>query len=224
MKYGISKTPVFMLAMLCLGVSTAGNELYSYIDGNGTKVYSNIGSRNSARPDIETPIESLGIDSAQISPEAAYYEDLISQYSSRHEISEDLVKAVIQVESNYDPFAVSIKNCKGLMQLHPDTARRFGVKDIFNPEENIAGGTKYLGFLMDHFDQNLDFALAAYNSGENTVKRYNGIPPYPETVRYVQKVKSLAGIQDSEKDLRERPVRINRVVDSSGNVTLTNFD
>lgn len=215
---------VLLPALICLGGTIIGNDLYSYVNSDGIKVYTNIGARKAPRIDAETPIESLGIDSDRISPEAVYYEDVIQHYSSRHQVSEDLVKAVIQVESNYDPFAVSVKNCKGLMQLHPDTARRFGVKDVFNPEENIAGGIKYLGFLIDHFDDNLDFALAAYNSGENTVKKYNGIPPYPETIRYVEKVKSLAGILEAREETRERPVRINRIIDSAGNVTLTNFD
>ena len=212
---------IFILVPLS-GLSS-GRDLYSYVDGNGTRILSNIGYRGAAPADFEAPIASLGISSDKISPDYIYYEDIINHYSSEYNVSADLVKAMIQVESNYDPYAVSSKNCKGLMQLHPDTAKRYGVEDVFNPEENIAGGIRYFSFLMGHFGQDLDFALAAYNSGENTVKKYKGIPPYPETINYVKKVRSLAGIEkEKEKKLR-RPVRITRTVDNNGNITLSNF-
>ena len=223
----MNKNPGWKLLMIMvltsLAGSPAGSDLYSYVDKHGTRVFTNIGYRNATPSQSETRVSGFGINTNRISPDAIYYEDIIQHYASRHQVSEDLVKAMIQVESNYDPYAVSIKNCKGLMQLHPDTASRFGVKDVFNPEENIAGGIKYLSFLMDHFDQNLNFALAAYNSGENSVKRFNGIPPYPETINYVKKVRSLAGMEEEQAPPRSRPVIINRVLDSSGNITLTNY-
>ena len=92
-----------------------------------------------------------------------------------------------QVESDYDPFAVSPKGCKGLMQLHPDTAHRFGVDDIFHPEDNLNGGIKYLLSLIGRFNGDLPLILAAYNAGENAVIRHQGIPPYEETVNYVKR-------------------------------------
>ena len=213
---------LILTLIFLVGVST-GNDLYSYVDESGTRILSNIGFRGGTSADIETPAASLGINSAKISSDSIYYEDIINHYSSEHHVPADLVKAMIQVESNFDPYAVSVKNCKGLMQLHPDTAIRFGVDNIFNPEENILGGVRYLSFLLEHFDQNMDFALAAYNSGENTVKKYNGIPPYPETINYVKKVKSLAGIAEDQEKRKLRPVKIIRTVDSSGNVMLTNY-
>ena len=233
MYHNIDKYPVIMksfqiylLLILILGLLggvSSGNDLFSYVDDSGTLIFTNIGARGGVSPDIETPVKSLGIDSARISRDSIYYEDIISHYASKHHVSEDLVKAVIQVESNYDPYAVSSKNCKGLMQLHPDTASRFGVENVFNPEENISGGIKYLSFLMDHFDNNLNFALAAYNSGEKTVERYKGIPPYPETISYVKKVKSLAGIEDEPEIQTRRAATILRTVDGNGNVMLSNF-
>ena len=212
---------VFTLILLS-GVSS-GRDLYSYVDGNGIRILSNIGSRGGSPADLETPVASLGIKSNKISSDYIYYEDIINHYSSKYNVSADLVKAMIQVESNYDPYAVSAKNCKGLMQLHPDTALRYGVEDVFNPEENISGGIRYFSFLMGHFDQDLDFALAAYNSGENTVKKYKGIPPYPETINYIKKVRSLAGIEEEKENEFRRPVRITRTVDNDGNVTLSNY-
>jgi len=218
----IEKHILLLIILMSLIGPLAGRDLYSYVDESGIRIFSNIGLRGGSQADIVTPIAGKGIDSDRISPDSVYYEDIISHYSAEHHVSPDLVKAMIQVESNYDPYAVSAKNCKGLMQLHPDTAERFGVNDIFNPEENISGGIRYFSFLMEHFDQDMDFALAAYNSGENTVKKYNGIPPYPETINYVKQVKSLAGMEEDQESMESRLVRITRTVDSSGNVMLTN--
>ena len=96
--------------------------------------------------------------------------------------------AVIKVESNYNPHAISSKGALGLMQLIPSTARRFGVSDAFDPIQNIQGGAKYLRYLLDLFDGRFPLALAAYNAGEAAVARYGGIPPYAETQNYVQNV------------------------------------
>ena len=95
------------------------------------------------------------------------------------------------VESNYDRFAVSKKGAQGLMQLIPATAKRFGVRDVFDAADNIRGGIRYLNFLMSYFQGNLEHVLAAYNAGERTVVRYHGVPPYPETQKYIRKVTSL---------------------------------
>src|SRR5581483_12304992 len=102
------------------------------------------------------------------------------------------VDSVVQVESNYNPFAVSNKGALGLMQLMPATARRFGVENPFDPRQNIQGGVRYLKFLQDTFrDDRL--AIAAYNAGEKAVTKYKGVPPYPETVSYVAKVGTKYG-------------------------------
>jgi hypothetical protein len=119
------------------------------------------------------------------------YDAIIERHSSRRGIDPVLAKAVIQVESSYNPRCVSRKGARGLMQLMPETARRFGVKDIFDPEQNIAGGIAYLSVLMDMFSGNLTKVLAAYNAGENAVIRYGGIPPYNETENYVARALSV---------------------------------
>jgi soluble lytic murein transglycosylase-like protein len=95
---------------------------------------------------------------------------------------------VIKVESAFNPSALSNKNAQGLMQLIPETAERFGVKDVWNPVENIKGGVAYLNWLMKHFDGNLLWVLAAYNAGESAVTKYQGIPPYIETEDYVRQI------------------------------------
>jgi soluble lytic murein transglycosylase-like protein len=99
--------------------------------------------------------------------------------------------ALIGVESRFDPAAVSPKNAQGLMQLIPATAARFGVKNSFNAVDNLKGGLAYLRWLMAYFKGDVELVLAAYNSGEETVERYRGIPPYKETRDYVRQIMSL---------------------------------
>ena len=108
-------------------------------------------------------------------------------------MSLDLVRAIIQVESDFDHLARSSKGAQGLMQLMPATAERFGVGDPFDPRQNIFGGVQYLRVLLDMFGGDVILASAAYNAGENAVIRYNGVPPYRETQGYVEKVRSLLG-------------------------------
>ena len=120
------------------------------------------------------------------------YDNYIRAASRKHGVDPALVKAVIQVESNYNPTAISSAGARGLMQLMPGTAARYdlGMSDLMVPKRNIDAGVQHLAYLKTLFPNNMDYVLAAYNAGENNVVRYNGIPPFPETVNYVQKVKS----------------------------------
>ncbi len=117
---------------------------------------------------------------------------IFSQYieaaSSRYEVDNNLIHAVIEQESHYKPDALSPKGAQGLMQLMPDTARQYGVTDAFDPEQNINGGTKYLRYLLKRYNGDIYLALAAYNAGEGAVDRYGGVPPYPETKNYIEKI------------------------------------
>jgi hypothetical protein len=113
--------------------------------------------------------------------------------SAAHFVSVDLIKAVMAQESEFDALAVSSKGARGLMQLMPATARRFGVTDSFDPRQNIFGGAQYLRFLLDLFNGDVSLALAGYNAGENAVRRYRGIPPYRETRNYVQRIMANLG-------------------------------
>ncbi len=126
-------------------------------------------------------------------PVPAEYAALIGRSATRHGVDANLVRAIIQVESAYRAQARSRKGAMGLMQLMPDTARRFAVKNPYDPGANIEGGIKYLKFLLDRFDVDVSLALAAYNAGETAVERFGGIPPYAETRNYVQAVLKLAG-------------------------------
>lgn len=106
-----------------------------------------------------------------------------------------LVQAVIEIESSRDVNATSNKNAQGLMQLIPETAARFGVKNAYDPRQNIRGGISYLRYLLSYFAGDVDLVLAAYNAGENAVDRHNGIPPYRETRRYVQKIRKIYDVK-----------------------------
>lgn len=112
---------------------------------------------------------------------------MIAEAARNYDVNPLLVDSVIQVESNYNPFAVSPKGAEGLMQLMPATAQRFGVTNSFDPKQNIEAGVRYLKFLQDTF-QDDRLAIAAYNAGEKAVAKYKDVPPYPETVSYVAKV------------------------------------
>lgn len=113
---------------------------------------------------------------------------LVDSIAAQHGLQPQLVRSVIQVESDYNPHAVSPKGALGLMQLIPETARRFGVTDAFDPAENIQGGVRYLAYLLDLFHNDYGLALAAYNAGEGAVAKYGGVPPYAETRNYVAQV------------------------------------
>lgn len=116
------------------------------------------------------------------------YNDIIVAAARKFDVDAALVSAVIKAESDYNPRTVSHKGARGLMQLMPATAKRFGVSNSFDPEENIHAGTRYLRWLLNTFDGNADLAVAAYNAGEGNVQKYDGVPPFRETVNYINRI------------------------------------
>jgi soluble lytic murein transglycosylase-like protein len=144
---------------------------------DGSKVIYNVGGSSGRLGDLKWLAKQRN--------RASKYDTLIERQSRRYRVDPILVRAVIQVESNFDPNCVSKKGARGLMQLMPGTAKRYGVTRIHDPEENIQGGVHYLADLLETFFDDLPRALAAYNAGENAVVRYKGIPPYEETSTYV---------------------------------------
>lgn len=113
---------------------------------------------------------------------------MVRELAPEYKLNPNLVLAVIEAESNFNPRAQSHKNAQGLMQLIPETAERFGVRDVWDPEQNVRGGMAYLSWLMHHFDGDLELVLAGYNAGEGAVQRHGGIPPYAETQSYVKRI------------------------------------
>ncbi len=133
-----------------------------------------------------------------VTPRTAYGE-LIFAAARRHKVNPELVAAVIRAESAFNPRAISGKGARGLMQLMPATARRYGIRpsELFLPERNIEAGVRYLAFLIDRFAGDLPKILAGYNAGEGTVDRYRGVPPYRETQSYVRRILGLLGLEAS---------------------------
>jgi soluble lytic murein transglycosylase-like protein len=121
-------------------------------------------------------------------PDPSAYDEIILRKATAHRVDFALVKAVIHVESSFNPYAVSHKGALGLMQVMPETAKRHGIHDIYDPEDNIEAGVRHLKYLSEKFGNKNHLVLAAYNAGENAVRRHQGIPPYKETQLYVRKV------------------------------------
>jgi soluble lytic murein transglycosylase len=163
------------------GASPAMADIYRYVDAQGVVHFTNTPTHG--RWDFYRKERGHGATSVRS------YQEIIQRYSNLYRLEEALVKAVIKVESDYNPSTVSVKGAQGLMQLIPETARYLRVVNAFDPNENIRGGSQYLRQMLDQFNGDLELALAAYNAGPNAVKRYGGIPPYNETRTYVKRVK-----------------------------------
>jgi soluble lytic murein transglycosylase-like protein len=162
---------------------------------------------------VEVPVEEvLAIEPEDLfaplpAPVAATapFREMVKAAAERYSVDADLITSVIAAESNFDPKAVSKKNACGLMQLLPETAARFGVRNIFDPQENIDAGTHYLGDLLRRYDNDLVLALAAYNAGPEKVLQFGRVPPYPETVSYIQRVKRAYEKSKAGLTLEARP-------------------
>lgn len=164
-------------------------QVYAYKNKKGAVVFTNIPSRTDVKL-IRPPSSYPGARQSNLLNRLTYA-PLVEDISAQHQVDPELVHAVIQVESDYNPRSLSSKGAIGLMQLLPETAAEYGVSDIWDPRQNINAGVKHLKHLLELFQNNLPLALSAYNAGMQAVERYEGIPPYPETRNYVRKVTSL---------------------------------
>jgi soluble lytic murein transglycosylase-like protein len=148
----------------------------------------------------------------------AQFDDLVRNIAQKYRVEHALIHSIIRAESNYDRFAVSPKGALGLMQLMPETAIQYGVKNVFNPRENIEGGVKYLKDLIKLYNGKTDLVLAAYNAGQEAVKKYKGIPPYKETRNYISKIMNRFGY---DKDYIKRKTIIYKFYDKDGKLWMT---
>lgn len=163
-----------------LFAGAARGDVHLVVKSDGRKVIYNVGASGSGKVSDYKWL-------AKQRDRRSRFDPIIEKYSDRYDVDPVLVRAVIQVESNFNPACISRKGARGLMQLMPGTAKRYGVQKIHDPDENIRGGVHYLRDLLTMFPNDLQRALAAYNAGENAVLRFGGIPPYEETTTYVKR-------------------------------------
>jgi soluble lytic murein transglycosylase-like protein len=193
-------TRYVLAALLCLGAAAAQAEIFRYRDSRGHTVFTDRpisgrgyklvwrSSEGRAREAAPAPAKRRTRATHRWAKKGVYA-PMIRTVAKKVRLSPELLHAVIQAESAYDSRAKSSAGAMGLMQLMPDTARRYGVSNAWDPAQNLEGGARYLRDLLDLFKNNLKLALAAYNAGEGAVQKYgNQVPPYPETRNYVRKV------------------------------------
>jgi len=182
------KTSLFWLAALALTLllpSQTLADIYKYVDEEGVIHFTNVPTDGKFKLFYrEKPVHFQ----SELGLQLEKYDHLIFKASEKYNVNYNLIKAVIKAESNFNPQAVSRAGARGLMQLMPKTAYAYQVQDSFEPESNIEAGVRYLRYLLNLFQGNLHLALAGYNAGENAVIKNKGIPPYPETRTYVQRV------------------------------------
>ena len=220
---------VFLGVLVLIGTSsgipglvpkTEADGAYSRVDGDGVTVITDSPTDPRFRRIAGISGTATGWLRVPQAARGSRWGQDIKEVAERYGVDPSLVHAVIGVESAFNPWAVSRKGAQGLMQLMPRTASALGVRDSFNPRENIEGGVRHLRYLLDRYPGDLPLALAAYNAGEGAVDSYRGIPPYAETQQYVQKVLERGGgvvVQVSA------PVQaIYRSEDADGTVTFSN--
>ena len=197
----INKYILFCGVLSCL-VTTAHADIYQYTDESGVVHFTNTPTnskkrtvkvhaeqrRSSTQPSA-APRTSSERHPARVNDAIpASYVNIINSTCNRFGVDPSLVHAIVKVESDFNPFAVSRKGAMGLMQLMPQTANTMNVRNSFSPDENVEGGVKYLRYLLDRYEGNISLALAAYNAGETAVKKWGTIPPFKETQDYVKKI------------------------------------
>jgi soluble lytic murein transglycosylase-like protein len=192
--HGALTASMFTLAVLIAEPARA--TVYTFTDASGITHFTNVPSdpryAGMARAPYRVSSHKSVKTSAGYLTASDRYAPLVQKVAREHSLDQALLRAMIAAESGFDPYAVSPKGAVGLMQLMPETARRYGVRNLYDPAENIQGGAKYLRDLMRKFNNDLSLTLAAYNAGEDAIIQYgNRIPPYRETLQYVPRVLTL---------------------------------
>jgi len=200
---GIHRLSIAVGVLLLAGtIPTASADIYQFVDENGVVHFTNVSGGR-----VKKPSKIISENRITASPSATpsrggnkenhsrrtegipvSYVNIINDACSRFGVDPSLVHAIVKVESDFNPFAISRKGATGLMQLMPQTATTMNVRNTFSPDENVEGGVKYLRYLLDRYEGNISLALAAYNAGETAVKKWGTIPPFKETQDYVKKI------------------------------------
>jgi soluble lytic murein transglycosylase-like protein len=234
-------------AVLLLGIharpSFAEDKIRAFVNSSGRVVFTNLVDNTPPPAPVLSDTTALLATPGILADEVpAYLRTLIDTTAINYGVDPALVRAVIKAESNFNRWAVSNKGARGLMQLIPSTGQRFGVRDFFDPQQNIDGGVRYLKFLLEKFDGNLDLSLAAYNAGENLVEKLGRIPPIVETTNYVHRIRAIykkpsAPVRSAapaamptlvasaaQTPPKPEPQRIFRLVDEAGVVHFSNIE
>ena len=210
---------VVMLALGAPGAAVWAEDIYTRQQENGAQVLTNVPPRSGK---LLRRGEVGRRPAARPAPRTRPFDHVVRQVAAHYTVEPSLVHAVIEVESGYDPSAVSPRGAVGLMQLMPETAAALGVQNPGDPYANIVAGVRHLRRLLDRYEGNLELTLAAYNAGPAAVERYGGIPPYRETHDYIRRIRQrYAGpglvVSDGERD------PIFRYVDGRGTLVITQF-
>ncbi len=208
----MSSKPLAVALAFCglvAGAAPAEAQLYAWRDDNGQLVVSDRKLNESATTYAVRGATQFRSTRPVVAGRGAGYDALISEHAAANDVNPDLVRAVIQAESAFDPNARSPKGAMGLMQLMPGTAAELGVQNPYDPAENISGGVRYLKQLLTRFGSDVKLALAAYNAGPAAVDRYGTVPPYRETRDYVRRISKSASTATSAAP----PTKVYRIIE-----------
>jgi soluble lytic murein transglycosylase-like protein len=217
--FGTRSLALLAVAAVMTTAAPAGAEVFKRTAPDGTRYYTNVHPAPSVRRTSYAPVAPRWSEQPRPFDQGAYARE-ISEASARYAVPERLVWAVIRAESGFDHRAVSRKGARGLMQLMPETAAILGVRDPFDPRQNIHGGVRHLRALMERFSYDLRLAVAAYNAGEKAVVTFGGVPPYPETREYVTRVMRFYGAPIEWGQLQGSGTH--QLVEPDGTVVYTN--
>lgn len=235
-RFGIFVRIAGVVALLAVARTGVSQALYSYVDERGIRTFTNIPPTGSVRELKVTGVEptpapapaSVSAKSAAALKKVAF-DPIIEKYAPQFQLDPQLVRSMITQESGFKANAVSPKGARGLMQLMPATAARLGVRNSFDPEENIRGGMQHMRNLLNMFDNDLELSLAAYNAGENLVQKIRRVPSYRETRDYVASITTRYGKKEHEprppaKEVQApAPPQYYRYFDNNGVLHMTNI-